>query len=317
MQESIPQSVITSKIQNLKIEDNGDSKQHPHNDDRERETKQGNNDRDYRRKSKGKSGNYHRPHENKTKFHKQEAKEVERNNKRDVPAERSSAKTDPKIESIKDDPRNPNQRITKKANNRGKGRNTESFDPASTFVRPDLRIQIGSNSINTFNKPLKHDDVVIVPELFGAEDDWTTYYTLVDEMRDLQTKQKDAEWISWHEGAHLISNNPQGCPTYERIIERLCQYFKIDKNKKVGTRFNWYRDSQDWKPFHHDSAAYNPFRARSQNITVGVSFGATRELAFLRAGKNDEKTGDNCKLYFPQVNNGTHIYLFQFHFNEL
>ena len=53
--------------------------------------------------------------------------------------------------------------------------------------------------------------------------------------------------------------------------------------------------STDWKPFHHDSAAYNPKRAQNQNITVGVSFGATRELAFLHA-----TTGTT--VYFPQSN---------------
>ena len=220
----------------------------------------------------------------------------------------ATSKIDPKIEHIKDDPRPP-ERITKKANARGKGRNTESFDPTSTLVRPDLRIQIGSNAIDTFNKPLKHDDVVIVPELFGKEDDWSTRYKLVDEMRELQSREEKAEWISWHEGAHLISKVPRGCPTYERIIARICQYFNINPKKNVGTRFNWYRDSQDWKPFHHDSAAYNPNRAKTQNITVGASFGATRELAFLRASCDDEKSqqqknNNNCKLYFPQVNNG-------------
>ena len=35
---------------------------------------------------------------------------------------------------------------------------------------------------------------------------------------------------------------------------------------------NWYKDSSDWKPFHHDSAAFNERRAKTQNITVGVSF---------------------------------------------
>ena len=42
-------------------------------------------------------------------------------------------------------------------------------------------------------------------------------------------------------------------------------------------------------------AAFNPHRARNQNITVGVSFGSTRELAFLHA---DTKN----KAYFPQTN---------------
>ena len=74
----------------------------------------------------------------------------------------------------------------------------------------------------------------------------------------------------------------------------MAAYFEI-RQKTVGTRFNWYTSSSDWKPFHHDSAAFNFERAKNQNITVGVSFGASRELAFLHA-----KTGE--KIYFPQTN---------------
>lgn len=88
----------------------------------------------------------------------------------------------------------------------------------------------------------------------------------------MDTLQKEnargSEYISWHEGAHLIVKNPKGSPTFERVIDRLCEYFNIQK-KSSGTRFNWYRDSSDWKPFHHDSAAYNEQRAKRQNTTVG------------------------------------------------
>ena len=139
---------------------------------------------------------------------------------------------------------------------------------------------------------MKHDDVIIVPDLFCEKDDWSMYYKLVEEMRDIQADgQRGSEWIAWHEGCHLISKNPKNCPTYESIQKRLCEYFKIDP-KSAGTRFNWYKDSSDWKPFHNDSAAYNPGRAKTQNITVGVSFGAERELAFLH-GTN------GTRLYFP------------------
>jgi hypothetical protein len=125
------------------------------------------------------------------------------------------------------------------------------------------------------------------------------YYKLVEEMRSSQEAgEKNAEWISWHEGAHLITKNPNGSETYKMIQEKISRYFGITMSS-VGTRFNWYRDSSDWKPFHHDSAAYNRERARNQNITVGVSFGSTRELAFLNAA-----TG--TKIYFPQV---TAIYI--------
>lgn len=170
----------------------------------------------------------------------------------------------------------------------------ESFDPKSTLVRPDMRILVGTRE----SKPtqLKHDDVLIVPDFFCPANNWDIYNTLVHEMRDLQKKgEKGSEWISWHEGAHLISKNPTSSPTFQKILSDVAQYFSVADLTSIGTRFNWYRDSNDWKPFHHDSAAFNRDRAKRQNITIGVSFGASRELAFLNA-KND------TRLYFPQTN---------------
>jgi len=142
---------------------------------------------------------------------------------------------------------------------------------------------------------LKHDDVVVVPEFFCREDDWATYYQLLREMRESQASgQSRAEWISWHEGAHLLSQNPTGSRTYQRVVDRMCEYFSIAPGNR-GTRFNWYRDGSDWKPFHHDSAAFNEQRAKTQNTTIGISFGESRELAFRHA-----KTGE--LIYFPQRN---------------
>jgi hypothetical protein len=194
-----------------------------------------------------------------------------------------------------EDPRLINSQIQRKVQkNSGQGRNTESFDPKSTLVRPDMRIIIGKHQEPKWGKIIKHDDVIVVPNFICEEDDWSIYNSLVHEMRELQEKHiKGSNWISWHEGAHLISKNPTESKTFQMIQAKISDYFSIP-NKSVGTRFNWYRDSSDWKPFHHDSAAFNPERARNQNITVGVSFGVTRELAFLNA-KN------NTKIYFPQV----------------
>ena len=152
------------------------------------------------------------------------------------------------------DPRgeDPSHRMTKAT----KGRNTESFDPSSTLVRPDIRVLVGLPTATTYKKPLKHDDVVIVPDLFGPEDDWNIYYKLVEEMTQLQLSQvKGSEWISWHEGSHLIARNPPTgkSATFTMVIDKLCDYFSIQK-QSIGTRLNWYKDSSDWKPFHHDSA---------------------------------------------------------------
>ena len=83
---------------------------------------------------------------------------------------------DPNLPVLNDDPRELNPQSKGKAQNkRGAGRNTESFDPASTFVRPDMRICVGPNRPR-LDRQIKHDDVFIVPEFFCKEDDWSMYY---------------------------------------------------------------------------------------------------------------------------------------------
>ena len=61
-----------------------------------------------------------------------------------------------------------------------------------------------------------------------------------------------------------------------------------------ATRLNFYRDGADWKPFHHDSHAFA--NGQKEDFTMGASFGAARDLAFLH-----EPSGQ--RFSFPQ-NNG-------------
>ena len=68
-----------------------------------------------------------------------------------------------------------------------------------------------------------------------------------------------------------------------------------------ATRFNWYKNKSEWKPYHHDAAAVDPRKMDSQNFTVGVSFGKTREIAFQHA--------ETRTTVFIPLNNGS-IYTF-------
>ena len=113
---------------------------------------------------------------------------------------------DGKLGHTDDDPRVDKSRGGRKiAKVRGGGRNTESFDPKSTFVRPDLRIIVGPNR-PVLNKTLKHDDILVVPEFFCEEDNWDIYYKLIEEMRGIQAAgERGSEWISWHEGKAIVS----------------------------------------------------------------------------------------------------------------
>ena len=136
--------------------------------------------------------------------------------------------TDADLPHLRDDPREqgPLGKAQRAALGLGvaTGRNTESFDPQSTLVRPSFRVRVCSGSKPKYDKPLKHDNIVIVPEFFCSEDDWSLYYKLIDEMRESQQRGKapgqrgpGPEWQSWHEGAHLISKDPSGSKTYQAV----------------------------------------------------------------------------------------------------
>ena len=111
------------------------------------------------------------------------------------------------------DPRPQHKRQNKYTN----GQNSDSFDPKSTLVRPDMRI-LHSTNISTYPQKLKHDDVVVVPN-FETPD---LYQTLLHEMKQLQDlKEKDSEYISWHEGCHLLIKNPEKSQTFQKIIRHM------------------------------------------------------------------------------------------------
>ena len=93
----------------------------------------------------------------------------------------------------------------------------------------------------------------------------------------------------WHgndkiDGTHLIVDDRSSwkakCPMFDLVTDRLKRFFHLDIK---ATRFNWYKDTSQWKPFHFDAAAVKPHLANIQNFTVGVSFGATRDAAFEHA----------------------------------
>lgn len=127
-------------------------------------------------------------------------------------------------------------------------------------------------------------DVLVVHDLFGcADDDFNIYDSLLREIKDSGVDE-DKLWQSWHGDSHMIADDKKGwkksCPTFHMVLDKLAEYFEMDVK---ATRFNWYRDSSEWKPFHHDAAAVKPQFAKKQNFTAAVSFGAEREAAFEHA----------------------------------
>lgn len=159
-------------------------------------------------------------------------------------------------------------------------KNTECFDPMTMPV--DIRISYDLGTTNVSSK-ITSREVLLVPNLFSDFKTNEIYDRLVSEIENCGIP-KDTLLKLWHGDSHLIADDhlawKSKCPTFSLVINRIRDFFKMDIK---ATRFNWYVDTNQWKPFHHDAAAVKPEKMNTQNFTVGISFGVTREAAFEHA----------------------------------
>lgn len=172
-----------------------------------------------------------------------------------------------------------------------KKKNTECFEPMTKPV--DMRVVCDNGtSKDKASVPLTTRDVLLAPHVFNDFAPGELYSKLVEELNSCGIPPEKLLKM-WHgndkiEGTHLIADDKtrwkDTCPTFKLVIDRLRKFFDMDIQ---ATRFNWYKDTSQWKPFHFDAAAVKPEKADVQNFTVAVSFGATREAAFEHA---DTKT---------------------------
>lgn len=155
--------------------------------------------------------------------------------------------------------------------------NTESFEPS--YLPPDMRIVIA-----TPNTIYSSRDVIIAPGLFDSIMNTSEVYNKLLNEIDNSGTDLDKLWKSWHGDTHWIADDhlnwKKSCPTFNTIINRISSFFNIEVK---ATRLNFYKDNSEWKPFHFDAAAIDPKKAEKQNMTIGVSFGATREISFEHA----------------------------------
>lgn len=166
-----------------------------------------------------------------------------------------------------------------------KKKNTECFEP---MIKPvDMRVVYDNSNLKN-SVELTTRDVLLAPNVFSDFKSGEIYQKLLNEI-DTCNIPKDKLLKMWHgndkiEGTHLIADDKtkwkEECPTFKLVIDRISSFFNMDIQ---ATRFNWYKDTSQWKPFHFDAAAVKPEKADVQNFTVAVSFGVTRDAAFEHA----------------------------------
>ena len=165
--------------------------------------------------------------------------------------------------------------------NKKKPKNTESFEPDHT--PPDLRVYVEDGIKEIYPRHYDERDVVLINNMFNDFKNQEIYDKLLQEIKT--TGSEEEVWKLWHGDTHYIADDrrpgwKEKCPTFCMVVDRIAKYFEMDVK---ATRFNWYRDSSEWKPFHHDAAAVDPKKAKTQNLTVGISFGSVRDAAFQHA----------------------------------
>ena len=181
-------------------------------------------------------------------------------------------------------------------------KNTENFNPS--HEPSSMNVLVGLPNQNKFYKNVyDSNDVVIVPEFLKEESVNDLYNKLLYEINSSGIEH-DKLWKLWHGDNHLIADDhlnwKEKVPTFQYIVECIERYFVMNIK---STRFNYYKDSSDWKPYHHDAAAVKPHIAEKQNFTVGVSLGATRDISFEYAVGDSKKRAVvsipllNCNAY--------------------
>tara|TARA_B100000900_G_scaffold266740_1_gene227716 strand:+ start:541 stop:1422 length:882 start_codon:yes stop_codon:yes gene_type:complete len=196
------------------------------------------------------------------------------------------------------------QKDGKQGKNKHKARNTTDFKP--NHNKADLRIIMAPRGMkDSYTKRVFPKDVILADHLYCDFDDMSIYEKLLEEIKLFEEGDKENKidvFKLWHGDSHLIADDKIGwkgkAPTFDMVINKIRDYFNMDIK---ATRFNWYRNAEEWKPFHHDAAAVDPKKAAKQNFTVGVSFGATRDIAF-----QEVSTGKVVTI--PMINGQTYTF---------
>lgn len=202
------------------------------------------------------------------------------------------------------------KRTHRKPGKRTIKRNTETWEPMKKPVDVRIVFDLGHMEQKCTTQ-LTDRDILLAPNLFHEYPTQYIYNQLVQEIENCGLPKGNLLKL-WHgndkiEGTHFIADDKmawkKACPTFELVLDRVKTFFQMEIR---ATRFNWYKDTSQWKPFHFDAAAMKPEKAALQNFTVGVSFGATRDAAFEHASTKTVLSlpqADGCIYAFAKDTN--------------
>lgn len=161
--------------------------------------------------------------------------------------------------------------------------NSNKAKEYSSNLLTSERDRLNESLISSYKK-LLNNSCLYLPHFLAKQDDTTLFDKLKEEM-----KEKKSNIVNWD--VHYKLENPQDLTTFEEIVNRVSKALQV---KVKATRINYYSNGNDWKHYHRDS--HKIVDGEREDITIGISLGASRELSFLHVASNN-------KFSFPQ-NNG-------------
>ena len=169
-----------------------------------------------------------------------------------------------------------NERVERAKRVERDGRSRRGDDLTTEFV--DMNILIQNANSSHFPKKINQKDIVIVKDLFKDKSNFS--HDLQKELDALEPKYKERVFQLWHNDCHSIANDRinwrDRVPTFNKIIEHLKNYFKVDVQ---ATRLNIFNENQ-FKYYHRDRAAFDEETAQKQNFTICLNLGTSRTVAF-------------------------------------
>ena len=97
---------------------------------------------------------------------------------------------------------------------------------------PALAIQFGSAVHSVYTRPVRQDQLVVAPSLFGSELNVTTFHDLRDELEGVMRETRNEASWSFETVDTVVTLPGRGLTaksgTVRDVVCRICEYFSID-----------------------------------------------------------------------------------------
>merc|ERR1712228_1012452 len=118
---------------------------------------------------------------------------------------------------------------------------------------------------------------------------------LINDKKQLKRQQNDCFKASLQcYIERSVYETPVWSKRAKQIIDELCRFYECDL---IVCSMNYYKNGDDFAKFHFDKYKYHKNHQNKPDITIGASFGASRDLAF------ESCANKKCKIVLQQ-NNG-------------